>query len=54
MSDAVIHVIDDDDAARDSLEFLLRSANFTVTAYDSGTAFLGALPHIAQIGRAHV
>ena len=48
MSDTVVHVIDDDDAARDSLEFLLRSADFTVATYDSGTAFLGALPHIAQ------
>jgi len=47
MPDAVVHVIDDDDAARESLEFLLRSANFTVTAYDSGTAFLRALPQIA-------
>jgi len=47
MSDAVVYVIDDDDAARESLEFLLRSANFTVTAYDSGTAFLRSLPQIA-------
>jgi two-component system response regulator FixJ len=47
MPDAVVHVIDDDDAARESLEFLLRSASFTVTAYDSGTAFLRALPQAA-------
>ena len=46
MSDAVVYVIDDDDAARESLEFLLRSANFSVTAYDSGTAFLHALPQM--------
>jgi two-component system, LuxR family, response regulator FixJ len=44
MPDAVVHVIDDDDAARESLEFLLRSANFQVIPYDSGTAFLRSLP----------
>ena len=47
MPDAVVYVIDDDDAARESLKFLLRSANFMVTAYDSGTAFLRSLPHSA-------
>jgi len=46
MSDAVVYVIDDDDAARESLEFLLRSANFSVNAYASGTAFLQALPRM--------
>jgi two-component system, LuxR family, response regulator FixJ len=46
MLDPVIHVIDDDDAARESLEFLIRSANLSVTAYDSATAFLRALPQI--------
>jgi two-component system response regulator FixJ len=46
MPDAAVYVIDDDDAARESLEFLLRSANFTVTTYDSGTAFLRSLPQI--------
>jgi two-component system response regulator FixJ len=44
MPDAVVYVIEDDDAARDSLEFLLRTANFTVTTYDSGMAFLRSLP----------
>jgi two-component system, LuxR family, response regulator FixJ len=44
MPDPVVHVIDDDDAARESLEFLLRSANFEVTTYDSGAAFLRSLP----------
>ena len=47
MPDAVVHVIDDDDAARESLEFLLRSADFVVTTYDSGTAFLRSLPQSA-------
>jgi len=46
MSDAVVYVIDDDDAARESLEFLLHSANFSVASYNSGTAFLNTLPQI--------
>ena len=43
-SDAVVHVIDDDDAARQSLEFLLRSARVEVKTYESATAFLAARP----------
>ncbi len=43
-SDAIVHVIDDDDAARDSLEFLLRSAKFEVRTYESAKDFLGVLP----------
>jgi two-component system, LuxR family, response regulator FixJ len=35
-----VHVIDDDEAARHSLEFLLRAHDFQVVAYESGTAFL--------------
>jgi two-component system response regulator FixJ len=48
MSDAMVYVIDDDDAARESLEFLMRSANFSVTSYESGSAFLRALPQIVH------
>src|SRR5215471_21298159 len=47
MPEAAVYVIDDDDAARESLEFLLRSANFSVTSYDSGTAFVRSLAQIA-------
>jgi two-component system, LuxR family, response regulator FixJ len=43
-SDAVVHVIDDDDAVRQSLEFLLRSARIEVKTYESAAAFLAALP----------
>jgi len=46
-SDAVVHVIDDDDAVRQSLEFLLRTARLEVRTYDSATAFLDLLPHIS-------
>ena len=41
MADArQIHVIDDDDAVRDSLGFLLESAGFEVNTYESGVRFL--------------
>jgi two-component system response regulator FixJ len=39
-----VHVIDDDDAARDALIFLLGSANFVVHAYQSAKAFLSDIP----------
>jgi two-component system response regulator FixJ len=37
---AVVHIIDDDDAVRDSLAVLLDSAGIAVCAYDSATKFL--------------
>lgn len=39
----IVHVVDDDEAVRDSLGFLLKAASFVVRAYDSPTAFLQAL-----------
>ena len=45
-ADTDAHVIDDDAAVRDSIEFLLRSARLTVRTYDSAAAFLDALPAI--------
>jgi two-component system, LuxR family, response regulator FixJ len=45
-NDVVVHVIDDDEAVRDSLEFLLRSAKINVQAHESAVAFLAALPTI--------
>jgi two-component system response regulator FixJ len=39
----LVHVIDDDDAVRDSLSFLLRSADFDVVAYQSAMQFLESL-----------
>ena len=44
MAEGVVHVIDDDDALRDSLSFLLKTAKLDVHAYESATAFLNALP----------
>jgi two-component system response regulator FixJ len=40
---ALVHVIDDDDAVRNSLEFLLRTAKIDVRTYESATAFLSQL-----------
>jgi two-component system response regulator FixJ len=45
-SDAVVHVIDDDEAARESLAFLLRTARIEVKTYESAVAFLGIRPPI--------
>lgn len=42
----LVHVIDDDEAMRDSLRFLLKSAKLDVETYDSAMAFLEALPKI--------
>ena len=36
----LVHVIDDDDAVRDSLAFLLEAAGYEVQTYDSGLRFL--------------
>jgi two-component system response regulator FixJ len=40
----VVHVIDDDEALRESVAFLLRAANFEVKGFPSAQAFLAALP----------
>jgi two-component system response regulator FixJ len=41
-----VFVIDDDEAMRDSLEFLLGAANFEVTLFESAQLFLDALPSV--------
>ena len=44
---AKVYVIDDDAAMRDSLNFLLDSAGFEVTLFESAQNFLDALPDLA-------
>ena len=44
INDPIVHVIDDDDAARDSLAFLLSTAGFSVRAHASAKVFLDVLP----------
>jgi two-component system, LuxR family, response regulator FixJ len=41
-----VYVIDDDEAMRDSLDFLLGSADFHVTLFESAQDFLNTLPTI--------
>jgi len=45
-ADAIVHVIDDDEAVRQSIEFLLETSGITARTYDSASAFLNALPTI--------
>lgn len=42
-SNPIVHVIDDDDAARDSLAFLLRAAQVDVRTYETAPAFLATI-----------
>ncbi|MGY3235031.1 MULTISPECIES: response regulator FixJ [unclassified Bradyrhizobium] len=42
-----VYVIDDDEAMRDSLNFLLESAGFGVTLFDNAQSFLDSLPALA-------
>jgi two-component system response regulator FixJ len=42
----IIYVIDDDDAVRNSLEFLLKTAGIKVRGFESAKAFLDVLPDV--------
>lgn len=44
MPEPVVHVIDDDDSARESLAFLIDCAGLRVRTYESAHTFLEALP----------
>lgn len=39
--DQIVHVVDDDEALRDSLVWMLEANGYAVSAHDSGEAFLG-------------
>ena len=39
-----VYIVDDDDAMRDSLRFLLGSADFSVTLFETASSFLDDLP----------
>jgi two-component system response regulator FixJ len=43
-AEPVVHVIDDDDSARESLAFLIDCAGLRVRSYESAVQFLGAVP----------
>jgi two-component system, LuxR family, response regulator FixJ len=43
-TDSIVHVIDDDSAMRESIEFLLRTVKIRAITYESAAAFLEALP----------
>jgi two-component system response regulator FixJ len=45
-TEAIVHVIDDDEAVRQSVEFLLRASGIAARTYDSAAAFLAASPTI--------
>jgi two-component system, LuxR family, response regulator FixJ len=43
---SIVHVIDDDEAARDSLAFMLGTAKIDVKTYESATAFLAVVSNV--------
>jgi two-component system, LuxR family, response regulator FixJ len=47
-SNAVVHVIDDDEAMRDSLAFVLRSARIEVKTYENAVTFLAERPAVTS------
>ena len=47
-TETIVHVIDDDDAARDSLAFLFESADIAVRSYASAAAFLAVAPSLSH------
>jgi two-component system response regulator FixJ len=44
----VIYVVDDDEAVRQSLEFLLKTAGMKVRGFDSAKSFLAVLPEVGS------
>src|SRR5271168_2370473 len=46
VDEPTIYVVDDDDALRDSLDFLLAAAGFSVKVFESASSFLEVLAHV--------
>jgi two-component system response regulator FixJ len=46
MPDSIIYIVDDDDAVRQSLQFLLRTAGLKSQAFESARAFYEVLPQV--------
>ena len=46
VDEPTIYVVDDDDALRDSLDFLLAAAGFSVKVFESASSFLGVLSRV--------
>jgi two-component system, LuxR family, response regulator FixJ len=44
----LVHVVDDDEAVRESLALLLESSGMSARTYDSAAAFLKAVPNLAS------
>lgn len=49
MDKRVIHIVDDEEAIRRSIGFMLKTSGFTVHSYASGREFLAAVKH-AEVG----
>jgi len=47
-SDTVVHIVDDEEAVRNSLAFLLTSAGFAVRVHQSATDFLAIAPSVTN------
>ncbi len=47
-AEQVVHIVDDDDAVRDSVSFLLATAHIPVKSYESAAAFVSAFPQFAE------
>ena len=47
-SDPVVHIVDDEEAVRNSLAFLLTSAGFAVRVHQSATDFLAVAPNVSN------
>ena len=47
-ADTVVHIVDDEEAVRNSLAFLLTSSGFAVRVHESATAFLAVAPQISN------